>query len=359
MSARSLEPTKIKKIVVRAPNWVGDVVMSLPFFAQLRDIFLYAEISCLVKSHLAELYQHQPFISRVIPLAERANRLAVIFKTSQEIRRKKFDLAICLPNSFSSAMIFFLAGIPRRVGYAAEGRGLLLTDRFPYLPDKKMIHQSEIYTNLLRAFGFQSDSDYLPVLTAPPSVQKEVDRLFEKHRFTQKQRLAVIAPGSRAPARQWFPNRFAKLADRLIAEGQTVLFVGGPADVPTAVEVKAKMKQKPIDLSGQTSLLGLAEVCRRSRVFIGNDSGAAHVAAAAGTHVVVITGPGDPEQITPLTNRKTVLFHKIFCSHCRKNHCWRSDLPQECLRLISVDEVLETVWPILESTKVPQKIPAG
>lgn len=329
--------------------------MATPFFAKLRRRFPAAFIACLCRRSVSDIYLGNETIDRLILLPEKGLLGQGIFKAARQIRKNNFDLAISLPNSFSAALIFFWARIPVRLGYATDHRLWLLTKALPYLPDGKIVHQSVIYTNLLSVFGKSDQITDAPVLPVDHQTKQAIELLLQVHNLANADNLAIVVPGSRAPARRWMPERYAELGDRLVTEyDHRVIFVGDVSDRPTVKTIRELMRCHAFDFSGKTSLKGLAELCARARVFLGNDSGAAHIAAAVGTPVLVLTGPGDPAQIAPLTAQKHIFFKRIPCSPCRKNICVRKDNLQECLKLISVDEVCSVLQQLL--IRQPQSV---
>ncbi len=351
---QSVDATNVNRIAVRLPNWLGDAVMATPALQALHQIFPNAPVTILVREQLAELFTSYPFADEVIPLPKVSGpaKVSHVFRVAGNLRRKKFDLAVCFPHSFSSALMFRLAGIPHRLGYFAEGRKIFLTKSLPYPLDGERPHRVKFYLQLLEHFaGKKLSVPALNVWPRPLADEKKENLLRKIGGFGS---LVAVAAGSVGLSKRWFSKRYAEIVQRLVRERQVkVVLVGAPHDRPTCDQVAELSGVSPLNLSGETSLSELFFVFQKSRLFLGNDSGAGHLAAAAGVPVVILAGAGDPDEIAPWTDKKTVLFKKIFCSPCYRNTCRRKDHPLECMDLINVDEVRQAVEHWLKRTEEP------
>jgi len=314
--------------------------MATPALAAVHNIFPNASISIIIRENLDELFTGCPFAQEVIPLPKVSgfSKTAQILKIAQHLRRKKFDLAICLPHSFSSALIFQLAGIRHRIGYSAEGRKIFLTQSLPYPFDGERPHRVKFFMQLVEiAVGRRLAA---PPLAVWPNALTEEQKTALAEKTRGFENLVTVAPGSAGTSKRWFVERYAEVVRKLVKErGVQVVLVGASYDRLTCEEVARLSEVSPVNLAGQTSLSELYFLFQKSRVFLGNDSGAGHLAAASGVPVVILTGAGDPDEIAPWTEKKTVLFKKIFCSPCYRPTCRRKDHPLECMDKIGSDEV--------------------
>lgn len=338
------------------PNWLGDAVMATPALQSLHRLFPNASITILVRENLSELFTSCPFANEVISLPKviGIRKVSQLFGMASNLKQKKFDLAVCFPHSFSSALMFGLAGIPQRIGFSAEGRKMFLTRSLPYPFDGERPHRVRFYCKLIELIAGQKLS-IPPLQVWPKPLNKEEAVILEK-KAGGFHDLVCIAPGSVGPAKRWFADRYAEVVRKLVKEKNArVVLIGAPHDRPSCEDILRLSGVSPVNLAGETSLSELYYLFQKSRLFLGNDSGAGHLAAAAGIPVVVLAGAGDPDEIAPWTDKRTVLFKKIFCSPCYRSTCRRNDHPLECLDLISTEEV----WRAVESWLVKLEKPVA
>lgn len=352
-----MEREKVNRIAVRLPNWLGDAIMATPALQALHQVCPNASFSILVRENLAGLFASCPFVEEVtaLPKVSGGRKVSQLFSIAASLRKKKFDLAVCFPHSFSSALMFWLAGILHRVGYSAECRKMFLTQSLPYLPDGLRPHRVRFYGQLAELVAGEKPT-VPPLQVWPRSLGEEERRVLEK-KVGGLEHLVTVAPGSVGLSKQWFVSRYAEIVKLVKEKNFRVVLVGAAHDRPSCEEVARLSDVSPVNLAGETSLSTLYFLFQKSRLFLGNDSGAGHLAAAAGVPVVILAGAGDPDEISPWTEKKTVLFKKIFCSPCYQNVCHRKDHPLECLDLIGSDEVWRAVNFWLENSERPVVAP--
>lgn len=334
------------KILVRAPNWLGDAVMAIPALDAIRARWPEAEIFVLGIPAIAGLLNGQTFADDTIEF-DRAGRHRGFFGTGRlaaELAAQRFDVAVLLPNSFESAWIAWRAHISERIGFAHDARGALLTHA-PSTPRAGEIpaHHSYYYLELLRRMGW---IERLPeTLTATLGVSTvarsaaEAGLIRAGARARGKAPRCALAPGAAfGTAKRWPAPRYAKLALRLRTEwdAEVVLF-GSSADREAAGAIVAATGEKIINLAGQTSAAELPAYLAACDVFIGNDSGASYVAAAVGLPVVAIYGPMPSEIAYPITPRLEIVRHPVSCSPCLLRDC---PVDHRCMTRIEVDDVL-------------------
>lgn len=330
-------------ILVRAPNWVGDAVMALPFFVSLRKNAPTASITCLCRPLLAPLYRCVPEIDKVFELDEAYGRhgLSFVWRNAAGLRAHGFDVAFCLPVSFGSAAMLWLARIPRRVGHAADGRRMFLTGALPYGKNGHRPHRTEGYLELLRLLW--PEAVLLRDLVFRPAAEAcaQFDLLSSPVVNCLTSPVLAIAPGAAQPNKMWDAARFAEIARRWIDTFKgTVVLVGADVEQGRCREIMDQVGHPGTrNLAGAGDLVLTAEIMRRADALLGNDSGLAHLAAAVGTPTVVIAGPGDPAEVAPFTTLAVTVRRPVFCSPCFRNSCWRRDKPLECLTGVSVDDV--------------------
>ncbi len=334
------------KILVRATNWVGDAILSIPALDAVRSRWKDAEIVVAARPWVAGLYRGQCFADRVMTVSAGRNEPARDEKGSRarrDLKAEKFDCALLLPNSFSSAWEAWRAGIRERIGYSRDGRGLLLT-RAVSVPRKGEIpaHESYYYLELLRRAGWIESLPEVKKIRLAISVAAAAaaeTRLAEEGSPSGSIRIAMAPGAAFGAAKCWPPERFAELANRLHGEyGADVILFGSAAERGMAQRISAGMKRAPLDLTGKTRIEELPALLAACRLFVGNDSGPMHVAAAAGLPVVAIFGPTDPEGTAPVTPRCTVVRRSVFCSPCFLREC---PIDHRCMTRIEVEAVFQ------------------
>lgn len=334
------------KILVRATNWVGDAVLCIPALRAIRSRWPAAELSILAKKWVAALYEGQGLADRFIVLDDEA---ADIDKTLADAR---FDAAILFQNAFHAAWLAWRAGIPERIGYLRDGRGLLLTRGFP-VPRTGEIpaHEAFYYAELVRRAGWTNALPRIDEIRL--QVTEGAQAAAQKRMSAAGVRIGVpriaLAPGAAyGSAKCWPPERFAQLADRLIARfNADVILFGAPSERDIAERISSRMQRRPVNLTGQTSIGELSAYFAACQLFIGNDSGAMHVAAGAGVPVVAIFGSTDPDGTAPLTPRRTLMRHAPSCSPCFLRHC---PVDHRCMTRIEVDAVENAAAAWLEAS---------
>ena len=218
--AKSIEFEKINKVLIRGTNWIGDVVMTFPAIAAVRETLPKARITVLVKPWVADLVRMHPAVDEVM-VYERPGRhagLGGLLALARELREKRFDAAILLQNAIEAAVIARLARIPVRAGYSTDARGLLLTHPVRRTPQIKTVHQSLYYLEMLKALGFRSSGSPLK-LAATEKQRLSAEKLLGQFGIAGRRPVVGMAPGAAyGPAKRWFPERFAAVADRLAAK---------------------------------------------------------------------------------------------------------------------------------------------
>jgi heptosyltransferase-2 len=340
------------KILVRAANWIGDSILSIPALEAVRARWPSAEIVALARPGVAGIYAGQPFVDRVIPLETGGGLkdFRAMETVANRLRAERFDSALLLPNSFSSAWLAWRAGIPERIGYSRDGRAILLTRKIRVpRTDEIPRHEAYYYLELLRRAGW---CDAVPQITEA-LLRASVDALDEAENQLQaagappdRPRLAIAAGAAYGSAKCWLPERFAEVADRLIDDFRaSVILFGTSSEREITSRIALCMKQSSVNLAGLTDIALLPALMARCRLFVGNDSGAMHVAAAVGIPVVAIFGPTDPEGTAPLTERRTLLREPVFCSPCFLRTC---PIDHRCMKRVQTNAVYDAARNWLE-----------
>jgi heptosyltransferase-2 len=322
------------KILIRATNWVGDAIMALPALRAVRARFPEAQITILARRYVASIYENQQVSDNMMFVDSKRDLL-------RELRAQKFDVALLLQNAFEAAWFAWRAGIPERIGYARDGRSLLLTKAVPVPgPGEIPSHEQYYYLELLRRQGWL---DSLPVnslisLIVPERNRRRASEFLASSGVEPGSlRIAIGAGASYGSAKCWPPDRFAELANRLQAQsGAEVILFGTRAEAPVSSAIAAGMHRPPTDLTGKTEISDLPALLSQCHLFIGNDSGAMHVAAAVGLPVVAVFGPTDPFGTSPVTPRSSIIQEKPYCSPCFLRRC---PTDHRCMTRVTPDAV--------------------
>ncbi len=329
----------IKRIVVRGPNWIGDAVMSEPALSAVRRLFPQAELTLLVKPAVAELFTGHPDVSHIMVYDDRGQHAGLTgkWRLANALRRGRFDLAILFQNAFEAALLAFLAGIPRRYGYATDGRRLLLSDPIPRPGRTAISHQVHYYLEMLRSLGCE-ESAKSPRLVLFGEEEAAMAKRLAESGVSGDELLIGLNPGSTyGGAKRWLPERFAETADRLAGQsGAKVLIVGARGEESLARSIAEKIQAGTVVLSGQTSVRELMAAVKRCAVFVTNDTGPMHIAVAFGVPVVAVFGPTDWRTTAPFGTGHTLVRQPVDCSPCLLREC---PIDHRCMTRVTVDEV--------------------
>jgi heptosyltransferase-2 len=323
-------------VLVLAPNWLGDAVMALPALADLRR-FVTGRLVVAARRSVADLFHLVPGVDAVVPLEWRGQlwRAAQRRADEQALRQSAADVAVLFPNSFASAWLARGAGVAERCGYATDWRRALLTRTVAAPP--RRVHQVEYYQRLVRLLGAETGGSE-PIVSVPAAARDGAVRRLIEAGWDGSRPLVALAPGAAyGTAKRWLPAHFAELIAALVREhGSHCVLVGSAEDQVTAAWIRsllsAEVTANVADLTGSTSLEGLAALMDLARVCVTNDSGAMHVAAAVGTPVVALFGPTREHETAPRsTERRTVevLTNPVWCRPCMLREC---PIDHRCMR---------------------------
>jgi len=337
----------VRNILIRGTNWIGDVVMTLPAITAVREAYPEARISILVKPWVADLLRISPDVDEVI-VYERPGvheGIGGLFRLVRELKTKKFDMAILLQNAIEAAIIAWLARIPVRAGYNTDGRGIFLTHSAIRSKEILRVHQVEYYLGMLKALGLGAGRKDVRLLIGEEE-KAFSDRILKERGIAEASLLIGLAPGATyGPAKRWYPERFASVADRLIERfSARVLLFGSAGDHEVARSIQGKARNALVDLTGETTLREAISLIARCRLFVSNDSGLMHVAGALGTPTVAIFGSTNPLTTSPVGQKSIVITKNVDCSPCLKETCPTDFI---CMDLITADEVYNTAVALL------------
>ncbi len=340
MSPAPIDTHGVKRLLVRATNWIGDAVMTTPAVRAIRENFPRAEISLLAKPWVVPVFQNSPHVDRIVVYEAKGRHRGTggRLRLARDLRRHRFDAAILLQNAIEAALITWLAGIPLRVGFDTDGRRLLLTHPVHRTRQVKTIHQTGYYLAMLAGAGLHIGSAELFLQLGADDRRRAARRLAQWDISKNKKLIGINPSATFGPTKQWFPERFAALADRLQATYDAVVAIfGGPGDRVLGDRIAAAMRRPPIDLCGRTGLGEAMALIAACHLFITNDSGLMHVAAALDVPLVAIFGSTNPVTTGPFSTNSRVVKSAVDCAPCLKPQCPLGHM--NCMRDITVDMV--------------------
>lgn len=331
------------RLLVRATNWAGDAIMALPALQVVRQRLPGAHIAILALPYVADIYRGQGIADDLIGYDRNGVHAGIRGKQrlAAALKAEKFDAALLMQNAFDAAWIAWRAGIPERIGYDRDGRGWLLT-RAIAVPKTGEIpaHEKNYYLELIRRAGW---IDRLPEVSQISLRVRDEDARTAEERLRSLgardglTRIAVGAGASYGSAKCWAPGQFARSINQLRKERDVeIILFGTRGEKEVAAAIQAGLDQRALDLTGKTEIAELPALLSRCSAFLGNDSGAMHVAAAVGLPVVAVFGPTDPQGTAPVTPRCTIVQERPYCSPCFLRRC---PTDHRCMRAIQPERV--------------------
>ncbi len=336
-----------RNIIVRMPNWLGDLIMATPILRDLKHRWPSATITAMCQAPLGTLLKNDPAVDEVFEFhrvsgwIRRSENRDVIGKLQQG----HYDLGVLLTNSFSSAYWFWRGGVSVRVGYQAFGRNLLLSKAIGQPARLEKMHQVIAYKRILREMGIAVSSTVPQIYLDDQEILDGRD-LLESLGVTEHNTVVGINPAAAfGPAKQWPTSRFREVVSALIDDPLVrVVVFGDRSGASVAREVCQGMSDQVINLAGKTSLREFAALVKCCNVFISNDSGPMHLAAALKVPLVALFGSTSPERTSPYEWGK-VICKNVDCSPCYKREC---PIDFRCMLRIEVDEVIKAAKRELE-----------
>jgi heptosyltransferase-2 len=337
---------KARKILVMRYRFIGDTVLTVPFLRNLRHAYPEARIDLMLEPFSGQVLEGCPYMDRIIPFefktihkysaSSQRGKLAGYIHYWKLLRQEGYDAVFALKRSLSSALLVRAAGIPRRIGFATEGRTLLLTDPVLYRKDR---HEVQNFLDCLRVLDIPVQSDALELW---PSAENDAHaaKLFSDAGWIKDDLKIIIHAAASLPAKQWPLDRFAAVMKVLKEHhGAHFIYTGASADAALYREIESLGPFNGLNLCGTMGLHANLSVYRAAHLFFGVDSGPMHMAAAVGVPVVALFGPTDERKWGPWGDGHTVITRRLFCYPCKPHKCHDND----CMKKISVEESLEAV----------------
>jgi heptosyltransferase-2 len=340
-NVRPLPSPRPHRIIVKAVNWLGDLVMSGPALHAIHDTFPGAHLAVLVRRELASFFDGAMWVDEVIPYRLRAGVAGLADQLSiiRRIRAGHFDLAVVFPSSFQSAMWMMLAGVQRRAGYAADRRSFMLTHKVAPRADVERAHQVHHWLTMVAETLGARGSAAACHLEVNVQSRDKMRAWIANRRLRPARPLIALAPvAAYGPAKEWPVERYAALAD-ILAErhGAECVLVGGIDDRAQCEAIAARCRSGALIAAAETTVGELIALLSLCHGFAGNDSGCMHLAGALGVPTVAVFGSTNPARTGPLGPHCTVIYRGLDCSPCLDRTCRFGHY--NCLRDIAAEEV--------------------
>jgi heptosyltransferase-2 len=328
------------------PNWLGDAVMATPFLFALRDLFPDREINVLCRRYVSPVYRRCSAVDNLAVYERSGSVWGALDAVRKSVPAAGRNIGFVLPRSFSSALVTFISGAGRRIGYEGDLRNLLLTDALPKSLYTKG-HLTGVYMRLAeRAAGRRPERQSPPVVVPPYAWQEHIEKLGLTEGYV------VISPGAEyGPAKIWPHERYAVLVSRISAEtGRHVVVVGAERDRAPAGRILEEAGIAGRNLAGMSDIEGLLCVLRGASLVVGNDSGPVHLSASMGRPTVTIFGSTDPGWTAPIGKSTAVVRMDMDCSPCFEREC--PDGEARCMLDIDPELVWNAAQRLLREEKV-------
>ena len=330
-----------KKILIFNVNWLGDIIFTSPFIRAIRGAFPDSYIACAVPPRCREILDSNIRINKVIIFDEKGAEKTFWgkLKFALRLRKKKFDIAFILHRSLTKALITFVAGIGKRIGYDTKKRGFLLGKKLE--EPKEPIHKVEYFLNLAKLVGADtSEKDYDFFITEGD--KEKAESILKKEGIASDSRIVALNPGGNWDPKRWPTDRFSELADKLIEKYNVkIVITGSEKDKILASDIEKRMKNTPLSICGKTTLREAASIFKRAGLVVSGDSGPMHIAVATGANVVTLFGPTSSEITGPYgKGNYTVIKKEIGCKtpcydlKCTDNKCMKAITPRDVLRVV-------------------------
>lgn len=338
-----VDKTSITRVLLRVPNWLGDAVMCEPALRAVPQLFPQARITILARAGVADVLAGHPAVHRTLVYDHRGRHAGWRgkWRLAQELRAERFEVAILFQNAFEAALLTWLAGIPMRIGYATDGRRLLLSRAVP-VPAVEA-HQVEYYLTLMRAAGW-TGATTAPALTVRDDERDAMAQRLAAAGVGPEEMLIGVNPGSTyGGAKRWVPERFAETAVQVRAglqrQGQRarVVIVGAAGEEALAGAIAQQIGAETLVWSGKTTVRELIALTARCRLYITNDTGPMHIAAACGVPLVAIFGPTDWKTTAPFGDGHALVRQPVDCAPCLLREC---PIDHRCMTGVTVEQVV-------------------
>ncbi len=333
-----------KRLLVRAPNWIGDAVLCTPALGALKRLYPNSVITVLAKSAVEPVFQNSPDVDDIMVYDDKGAHKGIAgrVRLSGEIRKRRFNAALLFQNAFDAAFLSFISRIPERIGFARDLRSPLLTKAVTATKEIKAAHQVYYYLHLITAMGgaCQGNASPRPRLYVTRDERKWAKAYLKTHGLAGRPLVGVSPGASYGQAKRWLPERFAEVLAKLASTHPAAAIIfGGPEDVETSLIVERATPFPCVNCAGKLTLRQFMALLTELDIFIANDSGPMHLGAALGAPTVGIFCSTDPAMTGPLSAYARAVFNRVQCSPCFDRICRFGHY--DCLASVSADMVIE------------------
>ena len=326
-------------------RYIGDVLLATPPLRAIKEARPDVRVTMMVNRGTEGVLSGNPDIDEILVLDKES--MAAQWRLMVELRRRRFETVIDLTDGDRAAFLSWMSGASVRVGFNDEQRWRGACYSVVVPPQPGMRHRIERDLAVLNLLGVQA-SVQQPKLWLAQEDEAGADQLLDRFGIRRNRPFIILQPGARYWFKAWPAERFAELADRLASEYTCqVLIVGSRNEEALAQRIHGATTSRPVSIAGLTTLQQFAAIAKRASLFVGNDSGAMHIAAAVGTPVVALFGPSNPDEWGPRGGRVKVLYKGLDCRACFHPTCERGE--QNCMKQLSVAEVYAASAELLAS----------
>lgn len=336
-----------KNIIIRMPNWLGDLVMATPVIKDVKEHWPHAKVTAMCEAKISQLIAKDPHADEIYSYKKPNGWIHGThpWEIIDTLRKGQYDLGILLTNSFSSALWFWKGNVKNRLGYGDHYRSLLLNKALPYPKEKETQHLVKTYKMLLSPLGIPlSDTD--PYLEVSAEEILEAQQLLHTLNVKAGQKLIGLNPGAAyGSAKCWPPEKFKELSLKLLQNPQnTLLYFGDPKGAPLVQDICQGMPERVINLAGRTTIRQLMALLKLCSILLTNDSGPMHIASALKTPLIALFGSTSDVKTGPYNGGKVIHKH-VACSPCYKRTC---PIDFRCMTSISVEEVFSEIQKVMD-----------
>lgn len=340
----------MKRILITRTDRIGDVVLSLPAIKAVRKAFPDAYIAVVVRPRADDILKGNPYVDEVIVYDKNKTHKGILKNLGfiKRLRGRKFDMVLILHSTKRINLLCFLAGIPRRIGYARGKADFLLTDRIEYTKKLGEKHEAEYSLDILRYLGIEPEFSN-PFIYVQDKDNQRAEEILKSFGINKGEKFAILHPGASCVSKMWPLENFAKIGDMLAENLKMKAMINlAPDQAGFGKKVMAMMKNQPVFFCDPTTLGEMAALFKKANLVISNDSGPVHIAAAVGVPVISIFGRNQkglsPVRWKPLGDKAIAVHKDVGCAECLAHDCKKGFL---CLRSISAEEVFEKAKSLL------------